>query len=282
MTVELNPIMDADVSAVADFLKSHYSKRTPWAEACSATPWKVDAPNRGFMLRDEQTLVGVHLAFYSERLIAGKIERFCNLGMWCVLPEYRYHSIRLLKALLAQEGYHFTSFSPGEKVLSINTRFHFRYLDTSAALIPHLPWPVVPGPTKISADPDVIEGRLTGSELELYRDHVQAPAARHLVVTRHEHSCYVMYREMRRKGVPIVAVILHVSNPSLFHRAIIPLTRYLLLHHRLLATMAELRIVGQRPILSLRLSSWPKMYRSASLEAGQIDDLYSELVCVPW
>jgi hypothetical protein len=29
-------------------------------------------------------------------------------------------------------------------------------------------------------------------------------------------------------------------------------------------------------------SAWPKMYRSGSLEPGQIDNLYSELVCVPW
>jgi hypothetical protein len=26
----------------------------------------------------------------------------------------------------------------------------------------------------------------------------------------------------------------------------------------------------------------PKMYRSATLEPSQIDDLYSELECVPW
>ena len=61
-----------------------------------------------------------------------------------------------------------------------------------------------------------------------------------------------------------------------------PLTRYLLIRRRLLATLAELRIIEHRPPLSFKLNSWPKMYRSASLEPGQIDDLYSELVCVPW
>ena len=54
-----------------------------------ALPWKVDAPNHGFMLRDGQRVVGAYLAFYSERLIAGRMERFCNLGAWYVLPEYR-------------------------------------------------------------------------------------------------------------------------------------------------------------------------------------------------
>jgi hypothetical protein len=90
-----------------------------------------------------------------------------------------------------------------------------------------------------------------------------------------------MYREMKIKGVPL-AVILHVSDPQLFHRAILPLTRHLLVRHRLLATLAELRIIGRRPPPSFKVTSWPKLYRSASLKPDQIDYLYSELVCVPW
>ena len=282
MAVELGPITDADIAAAADFLQHNFDDQVPWVRACSAVPWKVDAPNHGFMLRDGQRIVGVHLAFYSERLIAGKTERFCNLGAWYVLPEFRFHSLRLLKELLMQDGYHFTGLSPSETVLSIHTRYKFRHLDTSAALIPHLPWPGVSRRTRISTAPDVIESRLAGSELELYRDHAQALAARHLVLTRNQESCYVMYREMRFKNVPLLAVILHVSNPSLFQRAMVPLTRYLLVRHRLVATLAELRIIGLRPPLSFRLNSGPKVYRSSSLEARQIDYLYSELVCVPW
>ena len=50
----------------------------------------------------------------------------------------------------------------------------------------------------------------------------------------------------------------------------------------LVATLAELRTIGTRPPLSLTLNNWPKMYRSASLEPGHVDYLYSELECVPW
>ena len=55
-----------------------------------------------------------------------------------------------------------------------------------------------------------------------------------------------------------------------------------LLVRRLLATLAELRIIRYQPSLSFKLKSWPKMYRSPTLEPEQIDDLYSELVCIPW
>ena len=281
MPVELTPITDADIAVVAQFLHANLDDRVPWDRAISSVPWKVEAPNHGFMLRDGQRVLGTQLAFYSKRLIAGRVERFCSLSSWCVLPDSRFHSIRLLRAVLAQDGYHFTSFTPIEKVVSINAQFKFRFLDTSAVLVPNLPWPSLPGRTRISADPDVIGSTLAGTELELYRDHAQALAARHVVLVRGQDSCYVMYREARHRGVPY-ARILHVSNPELFHRAMSPLTRHLLIRHRLLATMAELRFIGHRPPLSLKVTSPPKMYRSDSLEPGQIDDLYSELVCVPW
>jgi hypothetical protein len=281
MTVDLFPITDADISAVADFLHVNYKNRIPWARSRLAGPWKVEAPNHGFVLRKGQRIVGALTAFYSERLVAGKAERFCDLGTWYVLPEFRFHSIRLMKAVLAQDGYHFTALTPSQKVVSIQTRLGFRALDTSAALIPNLPWPTRPGRTPISADPNVIENTIKGTALELYHDHAQALAARHIVLLHGGDSCYVMYRETRVKGVPL-AVIVYVSDPQLFYRAIGPLTRHLLVRHRLLATLAELRIIGRRPPLSLKVTSWPKLYRSASLEPDQIDDLYSELVCVPW
>jgi hypothetical protein len=280
--VELIPITDADIPAVAKFLHANHDDQVPWDRAMSSMPWKVEAPNHGFMLRDGQRVVGTQLAFYSNRLIAGRAERFCNLSSWYVLPDSRFHSVRLLRAVLAQDGYHFTCLTPTEQVASINAQFKFRFLDTSAVLVPNLPWPSPPGRTRISDDPDVIGRTLAGTELELYRDHAQALAARHAVLVRGQESCYVMYREQRFKGVLPYAAILHVSNPRLFHHAIVPLTRYLLVRHRLLATLAELRFIGHRPPLSRTVTLSPKMYRSDSLEPSQIDYLYSELECLPF
>ena len=104
--------------------------------------------------------------------------------------------------------------------------------------------------------------------------------ARHIVLLRGANSCYVTYRETKLRGVPL-AVILHVSDPQLFHRAILPLSCHLLVRHRLPATLVSL-IIRHRRSLSFKVSATPKMYRSASLEPTQIDDLYSELVCTPY
>ncbi len=219
MTVELTPITEADLAEVADFLSVNHNDRVPWESACSTVPWKVEAPNFGFMLRDGPNVVGTLLALYSQRRVAGRVERFCNMGSWCVLSEYRSRSMSLLDALLAQDGYHFTVLSPDDGPREILAWRRFRFLDTSAALIPNLPWPAPFSRTKVSSDPQVIARTLTGAEFDLYRDHAHALAARHLVVVRGQESCYVMYRKCRYKGIPVFAVVLHVSNPDLFRRA---------------------------------------------------------------
>jgi acyl carrier protein len=59
------------------------------------------------------------------------------------------------------------------------------------------------------------------------------------------------------------------------------LTRRLLVRHRLPATLAKLRIIGRRPPLAVSVTSWRKMYRSDSRGPGQIDNLYSEFLCIP-
>jgi len=285
MAPTVSPITDRDVERVGEFLHAHLNGRlsaATWARAVQV-PWSVDAPNHGFMLLDGNTVVGAYVAFYSERKIAERIERFCNLGAWCVLPEHRFYSLRLLNALLAQSGYHFTDLSPSGNTVPVNTRLRFELLDTRTALIPNLPWPSWPGRTVISSEPALLKSTLSGRDLEIYCDHAKANAARHVVLIRGRQSCYVIFRRDRRKKCPFLASILHVSNLELFHRTIKPFARYLLFRYGVLATLAELRIVGYRPSASILLrSARPRMFRSPHLASESIDYLYSELVCVAW
>jgi hypothetical protein len=284
-TIRVSPITDADVDEVAEFLHAHLNARVSvedWSRAMHV-PWIVDAPNHGFMLLDGASIVGCYLAFYSERRMGGRTERFCNLGAWCVLPDYRFHSLRLLNRLLAQVDYHFTDLSPSGPTVAVNTRLKFRSLNTTTALIANVPWPWWPGRTLISSDPAVIERTLQGQDLELYRDHQRSRAARHALLMRGGDSCYVMFRKDRRKNLPLFATILYVSDPELFRKMIGPFVRHLLFRHGALGTLAELRIVRYRPRYSLLLrSSRPKMFKSLHLQPDQIDDLYSELACVAW
>jgi hypothetical protein len=284
MSVALAPITDADLPAVGAFLHRHLDRRVApdaWERALRV-PWKVDAPDHGYLLRAGDDVVGAYLAFYSEREIDGRRERFCNLGAWCVLPEHRFRGLRLLRALTSRPGLHYTDLSPSGPVVALNERLGFAHLDTTTSLVPNLPWPPVPGDARVVADPRRIEEVLTGPELELYRDHAGTAAARHLVLVRGGRTCYVVVRRVRRKDLPLFAAVLHVSDPLLPAGSWRSLSRHLLLRHGVPFTLAERRITGPAPTWALgRVRSRPKMVRS-DLPADRIDDLYSELTCVPW
>ena len=283
--IAVRPISEANMPAVAAFLNEHLNDRVPagaWASAIDV-PWNVDAPNAGYVLCDGDRVVGAHLAFYSERTIEGRLERFCNLGAWCVLPDYRFHALRLLKALLAQDGYHFTDLSPSGNVVPLNTRLGFTFLDTTTTVVPNLPWPSAPWGGRIIADRARIERRLTGRELEIFRDHAGTQAARHLLLERGDEQCYLVFRKDRRKRIPLFASILYVSNPHLFRAMSGRVSRNLLLRHGAAATLVEHAVVYHRPRLSRTVESpRRKMFRSPSLAPAQIDYLYSELVCLSW
>lgn len=288
MATRVVPITDDDLDEVARFLHTAMNQAVP------VSSWRrsfdrhndPDRPNHGFRLADDDLgTVGVYAAYYSRRTVRGLPERLCNLGVWCVLPSHRLHSVRLLKALVAQDGYHFVDLSPSGAVLALNQRLGFEFLDTTTALAVNLPWPwSLGGRASVSADPEVILATLTGEDLRLYRDHAGWEAVRHVVLRRGGRWCYVVFRMDRRKGSPrVFASILYVSDPELFRRLIRPFAGWLLLRHGAVALLAELRVVRYRPPLSIILgSSRRKMFRSSSLVDDDIDYFYSELVSVSW
>lgn len=283
--VELAPITPADIQEVGKFLNAHLDPRVSartWADS-AVPPWSVDAPNHGFMLRDDGRIVGAYLAFYSRRMIRGQEEAFCNLGAWCVLDTHRAHGLRLLRALLAQPGYHFTDLSPSKTVQAVNSRLKFRRLDSATVLVPNVRWPRPARGARIVTDPASIVDLLDPATLRIYRDHLGAAAARQFVVDAGTERCLVVARRERRKGVRAFATILHVSDRSVFRQHESEVYRHLLVRHGALATLVEPRVVGHRPSHSKMLAPpRPKMFRSATLDACDIDDLYSELACVNW
>jgi hypothetical protein len=199
-----------------------------------------------------------------------------------VLPEYRFHGVRLVKAIVKQPGYHFLDLSPSGSVVKLNERLGFATLDDRMAVLPALPWPSRRG--AVSSRPEVLASSLRGHDLELYHDHRTAAAARHAVIREGDRCCYVVYRMDRRKDLPrIFASLLYVSDPEMFHRNRRALASHLLTRSGALALLVEQRLVGRSPSGSARITSpRKKMFLSQTLRAEQVDYFYSELVSVSW
>lgn len=283
--VVMRPIESADASAVGRFLHSRLNSRVSseaWARVVTP-PWQDRAPNHGFMLLSDGEIVGAYLAVYSERSSPKGPTPVCNLAAFCVLEDHRAQGLRLIRALLAQKQYDFTDFSPSGSVVALNERLGFRRLDTATRLAANLPRPPRRG-TRVTEDPATLERVLRGRDAEVYRDHRDAAAARHLLVERDGRHGYLVFRRDRRKGLPLFATPLYVGGDSDCLSAAWPgVASHLLLKHGLPATLAERRILGFLPGPGLDLRNpRAKMIRGERLDAEAIDYLYSELTLVQW
>ena len=123
MTV--HPITADDVDSVSRYLHEHLNHRVPvraWAGLLQPS-WDGQGPNHGFQLVSDGRIVGVYVAVYS--FTAGRLP-VCNLAAFCVLEDHRAHSLRLVRALLAQKGFVFTDLSPSGSVPAMNERLGVR------------------------------------------------------------------------------------------------------------------------------------------------------------
>jgi len=274
----IEPITEAVLPEFAAFLAVHLNaafSAQVW-EAGLRKQWTADLPNYGFVLRDEGRMVGGIGAYYADRHINGALERFCNITSWCVLEPYRQQSMRLAMAIIQQPGFHFTDFSP-TKVVAASLQFlKFKPLDEGQWIMPNMP---LPSGGKVLDQATDIQSALAGEALAVYRDHAEFPWLKHLAVGEAGAWCHVIYKPMRYRGLP-GAQILHFSDAGLFERHLGHLRAYFLVRG-LWFTQVECRKLDRQPWFSKRRSGFnPKMFLSHSLEAKDIDYLYSESVAL--
>lgn len=286
----LRELRDADLPAAGRFLTQHLNPGVPEAEWTRyLTPSWPDAGDvRGYLLEGPDGIVGLQAVFASERDLGSARVSVRNLGALCVAPDYRSQALRLVRAALGSSpDCVFTDLSPSGAVIALNERLGFTHLDTRTALVAPCPWPRVlswgGARARVVSDPSRIRLRLSPPEVRILDDHGTAAAAHHVLLEGAGRSCYVMFRRDRRKGLNVFASILHVSDPEALRVLMPALTRHLLRRHRVVATLAELRIVKHRPVASLLLAkARPKMVRNRTGRPVEVDYLYSELTCVAW
>lgn len=279
----LEPIRDEDLPEFCRFLRENLSRERSaeeWAKAF-AQDWYPSKPNNGFLIRHEGRIVGGIGAIYAERPVRGRLERFCNITSWCVLDAFRAQSVRLAMAVAAQPGFHFTDLTPTEVVSKTLQFLKFKPMNERHAIWPNLPWPFVPlGGIRVLSDPAQIGRLLAPDDAKAYRDHRHLPWLRHLAVGLTDAWCYVVWKRTRLKGIT-GAIVIALSDAELFLRYRLALGSHLLVHHGLLYTRVESRLLPRLPTLCIELSGYRgKVFRSDSLTAADMSNLYSELVAL--
>ncbi len=283
--VGVEPILPKDFDRIGAFLHRHMNARVPAAawRGVLQPPWAATAPNHGFKLVSGDEVVGAYVAVYSTRSAGDRELAVCNLAAFCVLPEHRLHSLRLVRAVLAQKGYVFTDLSPSGNVPSMNDRLGFQRLDTATRLVVNRP-ALASRSHRITASPSALADVLRGDDAAIYRDHRGAPAARHLLAQRDDQYAYLIYRRDRRKRLPLFASPLYVGGSAEVLEAAWAAVSAHLLRRGLVATLAERRILGFLPTGPGRHLSQPrpKMFKARDVASADIDYLYSELTLLQW
>lgn len=274
----IEPITDASLTEFAAFLEANMPvKRTAqeWIAGLSSN-WSVGRPNYGFLMRDEGQVVGGIGAFYADRTIRGKSERFCNITSWCVLDSHRKFSMQLAMHVVGQAGYHFTDFSPTKVVAGALQFLKFKALDEGVAVIFNLPFPAH---GRVITDPAEIEKALSGTMLQVWRDHSSFSWLKHLIVGGPEGWCHVIFKPGQFKGMACANVI-YVSDGRLFNQYLNRLCWYFF-WQGMTTTHVERRMLERLPKLArVRTGFNPKQFLSQTLEPSDIDYLYSETVAL--
>lgn len=276
-TVE--PILDDNLPEFAEFLAENMpAKRSKldWMTGLK-TAWEGSRPNYGFLMKDDGKVVGGIGAYYAERAIRGKIEKFCNITSWCVLDSHRKFSMQLAMHVVKQEGYHFTDFSPTKVVAGVLQFLKFAPLEDAVAVVPNLPLPSFSG--RVIDDPAQIEKLLDAAQLAVWRDHVQFPWLNHLVFGKPGQWCYLIYKKGCFKGFSSSRII-YVGDQGAFDQYRSALGWYFF-WKGILTTHVEQRMLKALPRLAMVRSGFnPKQFLSTTLSASDIDYLYSESVAL--
>jgi hypothetical protein len=276
----IEPVTDLTLPEFARFLHENLqSGRSPaeWLHGLQ-NQWVSQQPNYGFVVRDAGVIVGGIGAYYADRLIKGRVERFCNITSWCVLDAFRQQSMRLAMAVVSQGDWHFTDFSPTKVVGATLRFFKFKELDERVAVILNLPGFSFSGKNVLHRR-DEIEGALTADQLKIYRDHAVYPWLNHVLVGGSGNWCHVIYKKRTFKGMPAAAV-LYLSDPTIFCECFGILGAHFL-SRAMVSTHVECRFLDTVPKpFAVRTGFNPKLYLSATLSDGDIDYLYSETVAL--
>jgi hypothetical protein len=149
------------------------------------------------------------------------------------------------------------------------------------AIWPHLPWPFARlAGIRVVTDAEQIERLLNPDDAKAYRDHRHLPWLKHAAVGRPEAWCYVVWKHTRLHGIT-GAMVIALSDSELFLDYRRALGSHLLVHHGLSYTRVESRLLPRLPALRIELSGYRnKVFRSETLTAEDMSNLYSELVAL--
>lgn len=248
-----------------------------WSTAIK-TSWIETPPNFGFALfNKENQIVGLICALYSCQKIDGKLFNVCNPHSWCVLPEYRDHSISLVLAVINQPNYSFTMFTPNKDGIQIFSYLGFKPLDNNLKYIPNIPSLINSSITLIT-DEDKLTPLLNEENLKIHNDHKAFSSIKKVVIKTKEKKLFILLQTIKYKRCKSARLV-YVDDYDYLIANIKIIKHLFLMKLGLIFTIIEKRFAKESydSIIGFREKGHQRLYISKELKPHQIQYVYSEL-----
>ncbi len=245
--------------------------------------WNNKENYLGYKLVDGNQAVGFVGYIFSERMIRGRLEKFCNISSWIVKKEYRHLSIQLLFPLRELNDCTVTSFTPGVTPYKAPTKlFAFKLLDHHETILPILPLApsILKKRCKIIANspnqPQKIVEFLPDYEKQIFRDHANFDC-NHLVVATNQGQSYMIFKKVYRRHLPF-AKLYYSGDLDLFLTHLKELRLRIPLVLKTIGLVIDSRFTQNNRFHFSKNKAFfmPMAYRSKRLQPHEIDYLYSE------
>lgn len=241
--------------------------------------WHNPDGHVGYALVDDGAPVGFVGLIFSEMVIDGTPEKFCNVTSWVVNENYEASAAALVLPLRELKEHTITNLTSNLRAYRVFSRLGFEILETHTRLALSVPGVVAPSrfTCTVVHEPDVIAPKLDEAHARILHDHL--PYAQHLWAVSDFGACYVVYSHVRNALFNTVR-IQYVSDAEHFVVMWPHIQRSLHRRHRCWLAECDQRFTrdGKLAYSLRRRLPLPRLFKSARLRADQITGLYSEMV----
>ena len=259
--------------------------------------WKLKQFPYGYIMLENDTIVGFLGTIFSERTLGGQKAVHCNLSAWIVDEDYRLGlgpagkgvGRHLIDPVLNMKHVLITNLTPSSRSKVSCERLGFETLDEKQVVIPIIAtrFAGVPGQRRglhFSSSEEAISPYLSGTEQQIFADHRGLPCKHFLVrgETPGEYCYFIGTTSVIGRIVPrrnwLNLHLCYVSDVEFFvkHFTFICQQLWTLRHVALLRY--DSRLISRR--LSIFAFNIPalRMIRATVSGFRELDNIYSELV----
>jgi len=157
--------------------------------------FKTEKDHFGYMLKDDDEIVGFFGTIFSERVLNGEEVKFCNTHSWIVDQRYKSKGLLLLNKIHKLKDHVLTNFSASEGPLKIMTQFGWEKIAYTNSIVFNGPEAFLKRGDKIVVKNDDIENHLSGEDLKVFRDHKKLNC-NHALFLEGDNKVYFVIKEV--------------------------------------------------------------------------------------